>query len=145
MRSILLVEDHAIFASALVRLLRGAGDLEVTLVANTAEEALQLLPGQGFDLAVVDVYLPKMNGITLVALIHSRYPDLPCLMLSGHMLGHYVEAALNAGARGYVLKDNPGAILTAIRKVLMGGTYISKELHNAPRNRSVATRHGNGN
>ena len=94
MMSILLVEDHAIFASVLIRMLRETGDLEVTATAKTAEEALQYLPEQRFDLVLVDVYLPTMNGITLVALIHDQYPDLPCLMLSGHMLDHYVRSAL---------------------------------------------------
>jgi DNA-binding NarL/FixJ family response regulator len=138
MRSILLVEDHAIFASVLIRLLREVGDLDVTRVAKTAEEALQYLPDRKFDLVLVDVYLPKMNGINLVALIHDRYPDLPCLMLSGHMLDHYVKGALQAGARGYVLKDNPVGILAAIRKVLTGETYVSKELRNDQRNISSA-------
>ena len=92
--SILLVEDHAIFASVLIRMLRETGDLEVTATAKTAEEALQYLPERRFDLVLVDVYLPTMNGITLVALIHDQYPDLPCLMLSGHMLDHYVRSAL---------------------------------------------------
>lgn len=145
MRSILLVEDHAIFASVLIRLLRAVGDLDVARVAKSAEEALQYLTDQEYDLVLVDVSLPKMNGINLVGLIHDRYPDLPCLMLSGHMLDHYVQGALQAGARGYVLKDNPLAILAAIRLVLTGGTYISNELRDNIRSSSVAKgRNGKG-
>ena len=128
MISILLVEDHAAFASVLVRLLRRAGDLEVTEVAKTAEIALQKLPEQEFNLALVDVFLPKMSGISLVALIHDRYPDLPCMMLSGHMLDHYVQRALQAGARGYVLKDHSDEIIEGIQHILKGETYLSKEL-----------------
>ena len=114
MISILLVEDHPAFASVLVRLLRKTGHLEVTEVARTAEIALQKLPEQEFNLALVDVFLPKMSGISLVALIHDRYPDLPCMMLSGHMLDHYVQRALKAGARGYVLKDHSDEIIEGI-------------------------------
>ena len=73
MISILLVEDHPAFASVLVRLLRKSGDLEVTEVARTAEIALQKLPEQEFNLALVDVFLPKMSGISLVALIHEQH------------------------------------------------------------------------
>jgi DNA-binding NarL/FixJ family response regulator len=131
MISILLVEDHPAFASVLVRLLRKRGDLEVTEVATTAEIALQKLPEKKFNLALVDVFLPKMSGISLVALIHDRYPDLPCMMLSGHMLDHYVQRALKAGARGYVLKDHSDEILEGIQHVLKGETYLSQELRHA--------------
>jgi DNA-binding NarL/FixJ family response regulator len=71
-----------------------------------------------------------MSGITLVGLIHDRYPDLPCMMLSGHMLDYYVKLALKAGARGYALKDNSAGIIEGIRHVLRGETYVSKELQN---------------
>lgn len=128
MISILLVEDHVIFASVLVRLLRETDHLEVSMVAKTAEEALRLLPAQEFDLVLVDVYLPKISGIMLVALIHDQYPELPCVMLSGHMLNHYVKGSLKAGARGYVLKDNCERIPEAIEYVLRGKIYVSEEL-----------------
>lgn len=128
MLSVLLVEDHAIFASVLARMLLNTGNLEVTVVAGTAEEALRQLPGQQFDLALVDVFLPEMSGIGLVALIREQYPDLPCLMLSGHMLDHYVQSSLNAGAMGYVLKDKSDEILEGIQHVLQGETYVSREL-----------------
>src|SRR5215467_12470979 len=96
MISILLVEDHLIFASVIVRLLNRPEDMEVVAVASSAERALQKLSDQRFDLALVDVALPHMNGINLVSLIHDEYPDLPCLMLSGHALNHYVKRAIAA-------------------------------------------------
>ena len=128
MRSILLVEDHTTFASVLVRLLMTTKDMAITAVATTAENALQELPLQRFDLVLVDVSLPQMNGISLVSMIHDLYPNLPCLMLSGHALAHYKNRALDAGARGYILKDNAKGIIEGIRRVLSGEIYVSKEL-----------------
>jgi DNA-binding NarL/FixJ family response regulator len=128
MISILLVEDHAVFASVLVRLLGRTEDMEISKVARTAERALQELPEQKFDLVLVDVALPQMNGIGLVTLLRDQYPNLPCLMLSGHALAHYVSRALRAGARGYVLKDNAKEIVSSIRRVLRGEIYVSPEL-----------------
>ena len=128
MPAILLVEDHATFASVLVRFLETTEDLEITSVATSAESALQQLPMQKFDLVLVDVSLPQMNGIQLVRLIHAQYPNLPCLMLSGHALVHYKDRALQAGARGYILKDNADSIIEGIRSVLQGKIYISSEL-----------------
>jgi DNA-binding NarL/FixJ family response regulator len=133
MLSILLVEDHLIFAGVIVRLLKRMEDIEEVAVAKTAELALQELATQEFDLIVVDVSLPKMNGIRLVALVHDQYPDLPCLMLSGHALAHYVKRALDAGARGYILKDSSLAITEGIRRVLRGEIYVSPQLRHHDR------------
>ena len=131
MWSILLVEDHATLASVLVRLLMTTNDLQITSVATSAESALQELPMQRFDLVLVDVSLPQMNGISLVGMIRDQYPNLPCLMLSGHALAHYKNRALEAGARGYILKDNAKGIIEGIRRVLKGEVYVSKELHHS--------------
>ena len=128
MISILLVEDHVVFAKVLSRLLSTIGDMKVVTIARTAEKALQELPQQEVDLVLVDVALPEMNGISLVALLHEEYPDLPCLMLSGHALAHYVDRALRAGARGYVLKDNSLEIVKSIKHVLRGEIYVSPQL-----------------
>jgi DNA-binding NarL/FixJ family response regulator len=69
-----------------------------------------------------------MNGIDLVAALQTRRKGLPCLMLSGHSSRQYVERSMAVGARGYVLKDDIAGILEGIRRVLAGGTYISKQL-----------------
>ena len=128
MLSILLVEDHLLFAGVIVRLLKKVEDIEEVAVAKTAEIALQELDAHKFDLLLVDVSLPQMNGIRLVSVVHDQYPDLPCLMLSGHALPHYVRRALDAGARGYILKDSSLAITEGIRHVLSGEIYVSPEL-----------------
>jgi two-component system, NarL family, invasion response regulator UvrY len=127
MASILVVEDHAIFVTALVRLLHDRGRYEVTAV-RSGEEALDQLPSDQFDLALLDVSLPGVNGIDLVSRIHERQPALPCLMVSGYMAPHYVNLSMAAGARGYVLKEDISGILEAIRQVLRGGTYVSHAL-----------------
>ena len=128
MLSVLLVEDHQKFANVLIRLLDRTHSFKVTRHAATAELALEHLLDQKFDLALVDVFLPVMSGIGLVGLIHKEYPLLPCLMVSGHMLGHYVDQALAAGARGYVLKDDSAGILEGIQSIMKGKIYVSKEL-----------------
>ena len=128
MLSILLVEDHQKFANALIRFLGRTNNLKVTMHAANAELALEHLPNQKFDLALVDVFLPVMSGISLVSLMHTEYPLLPCLMVSGHMLGHYVTQSLAAGARGYVLKDDSKGLLEGIQHIMKGDIYVSKEL-----------------
>ena len=126
--SILLVEDHEAFASALLSVLNKDENLHVVAVVETAEKALERLAEAQVDLVLVDVSLPRVNGINLVAAIREKYPGLPCVMLSGHMSAEYARRALEAGARGYMIKDNPAGILEGIRNVFNGGIYVSKEL-----------------
>ncbi len=128
MTSIFLVEDHAIFAQSLLRVLREKGHWNVVAVAGSAEEALERIPELSVDLVLVDVSLPKTSGINLVLLLHKKYPDLPCVMLSGHLSPHYVRTSLEAGARGYLVKDHAEGILIGIRHILEVEIYVSEEL-----------------
>lgn len=130
MTSIFLVEDHTIFAKSLQRVLREKGKLDVVAIAGSAEEALEKIPGLDVDLVLVDVSLPKRSGISLVLILHEKYPKLPCVMLSGHLSPHYVRSSLEAGARGYLVKDRAEGILIGIRHVLEGEIYVSEELRN---------------
>jgi DNA-binding NarL/FixJ family response regulator len=133
MCSILLVEDHKIMAETLVHILRTKGQFNVADVAESAEDALEWLSEQEadlhVDLALVDVVLPRTSGIELVSMIQQKYPDIPCLMISGRSAGQYVTRSLAAGARGYVLKDDFQDVVKGIRHVLEGGTYLSEQLN----------------
>ncbi len=128
MTSILLVEDHEIFAQALLRVLRERGHIDVVAVVTSAEEALNLLPSLEVDLALIDVSLPHDSGISLVLSLRKNYPDLPCVMLSGHVSQHYARSSLEAGARGYLVKDHMEEILEGIQRVLEGEVYVSEQL-----------------
>jgi DNA-binding NarL/FixJ family response regulator len=132
MCSILLVEDHKIMAETLVRILRTKGKYHVADVAGSAEDAMDWLAAREahhpIDLALVDVVLPRTSGIDLVAMIQQKYPDLPCLMISGRSATQYVERSMAAGARGYVLKDDFQDVMKGIQRVLMGGMYISQQI-----------------
>ena len=128
MTSILLVEDHAIFAQALLRMLQERGRLEISAVAKSAEEALEKIPDLEVDLVLVDVSLPQRSGISLVIALHAKYPELPCVMLSGHASQHYARSSLAAGARGYLVKDHANEILEGIERVLQGEIYVSEEV-----------------
>jgi DNA-binding NarL/FixJ family response regulator len=132
MCSILLVEDHKIMAETLVHILNTKGKFNVADVAETAEDAMEWLSAREanrpVDLALVDVVLPRTSGIELVSMIQQKYPDIPCLMISGRSAGQYVKRSLAAGARGYVLKDDFQDVMKGIRRVLKGGTYLSKQL-----------------
>ena len=128
MSSILLIEDHMLFAQAIQRLLIRETGLEIVDIVQSGEEALKKLPGLKVDLAIIDVSLPAMSGIDVVRQIHVEFPQLRCLMLSGHLTPKYVKHSLEAGAYGYVLKDDVNGILEGIRRALDGEIYLSAAL-----------------
>lgn len=129
MLTLMLVEDNAILATTLRRFLATQENLRVVSMAPSAEAALVELERVHVDLALIDVALPGMNGIDFVATVRKLYPELKCIMLTGHIEAPYVGRALAAGAHGYVVKSNPFGILEAIRNVSAGKSYLSKDLH----------------
>lgn len=126
MTSILLVEDHEIFAQALLRVLRERGHLNVVAVAPNAADAIEKLEDLEVDLVLVDVSLPERSGISLVLHLQQSHPQLPCVMISGHVSQHYARSSLAAGARGYLVKDNADEVLRGIQRVLAGEIYVSE-------------------
>lgn len=123
-----LVEDHPLLRITLADFLCTASDLDLCGTAATAEDALATLDRDRPDVLLVDVSLPGMSGVDLVETVVERWPGLACMMLSGHAQPAHVDRAMNAGARGYILKGNPSEIPDAIRHVLAGGTYLSENL-----------------
>jgi DNA-binding NarL/FixJ family response regulator len=126
--SIFLVEDHAGFATALNNMLSQNQGLKIVAVAGTAEEALEQLPGLKVDLALIDFSLPDMTGLNLLERLHHEHPELRCAILSGHLLPQHARRALDVGARGYLIKDNPAEIITGIQCMLKGEIYVSQQL-----------------
>ena len=126
--SILLVEDHAGFAKALLNMLGQNPNLHVVAVAESAEAALRYLRETSVDLILVDYSLPDMSGVSLLEALLKEHPNMSCAMLSGHLSLQHARRALEVGARGYMIKDNPLGILNGIPRILKGEIYISEEL-----------------
>jgi DNA-binding NarL/FixJ family response regulator len=126
--SIFLVEDHAGFANALNNMLSQNQNLQIVAVAGTAEEALEQVGNLKIDLALIDFSLPDMTGLNLLERLHHEHPDLWCAILSGHLLPQHARRALDMGARGYLVKDNPTEIMTGIQCMLRGEIYVSQQL-----------------
>ena len=129
--SIFLVEDHEGFANALNNMLSQNQSLRIIARAETAQEALEHLRQVKADLVLVDFSLPDMSGVALLERLHADYPDLYCAILSGHLSPQHARRALEVGARGYLIKDNPMEILTGIQCILKGEIFVSKQLHEA--------------
>lgn len=126
---ILIVDDHPLVRDGLRTRLEGIPHFSVVAEAGTAEEALEHAASLQIDLALMDINLKGMSGIELTGRFNERYPEIAVLVLSMHDKSEYVMKAIQAGARGYVLKDSPAAdIITAIDTVMNGGIYYSAGL-----------------
>lgn len=126
--TVFIVDDFVLLHEMITEYLEMEPDLAVCGTAQSGEEALATLPERGCDLALVDVAMPGMNGIEFVRRLGELRPGFPCLMLSGHAEEVYVREAMAAGARGYVTKGDPDAIVGAIRCVLGGEVYFGEQV-----------------
>jgi len=130
--NIYIAEDHPLVAEMLGEFINALPDLQVCGAATTAQATLAQIPTLAVDLVIIDVSLPDMDGIDLLATLLAQQPTLRGLMFSGHQERSYVERALALGARGYVAKGNPPELVNAIRQVLAGAIYLSPALLAAP-------------
>jgi DNA-binding NarL/FixJ family response regulator len=127
--SVLLVDDHAIVREGLRALLQARGDLVVVGEAGDGVEALATVEQLAPDVVVMDISMPRLNGIDATAEIRRRFPKTQVVMLSVHATSEHVFRALQAGAAGYVLKESVGQeVVDAIRTVAAGRRYLSTRI-----------------
>ena len=121
-----LVDDHPLVRDGLRARLDPLPALEIVGEAGSAAEALNASETLQPDIVWADVGMKDMNGIELAALLQQRQPAARVVMLSMYDNPEFVQQALQAGARGYVLKDAPASeIVAAIEAVAAGGTFLS--------------------
>ncbi|MGE5608617.1 MAG: response regulator transcription factor, partial [Bacillota bacterium] len=114
---VLLVDDHPIVRQGLAVLINEQPDLAVCGEAGNAQDALAITAAAKPHVALIDVSLGSYDGIDLIKDLRSQHPDLLVLVLSMHDESVYAERALRAGARGYVMKNEPAEkLMSAIRR-----------------------------
>lgn len=114
-----------------VSLINAEGDLQVCAEASSAEEAFDRADVVEYDIAIVDLSLPGVNGVELIKRLLATDPDAQILVVSAHDEALYAERALRAGARGYLMKyESAKKFVEAVRKVLAGELYLSEPLRN---------------
>ncbi|MCB9777717.1 MAG: response regulator transcription factor [Alphaproteobacteria bacterium] len=121
---VFLVDDHALVRAGIRVLLESAG-MQVVGEAGSSEQAMRELP-EAVDVVVADLSLDGANGLELLKGLAARDPDLPVLILSMHDETLYAERAIQAGARGYLMKDAaPEHLRAAIEIIGNGRIYLS--------------------
>lgn len=126
MIKVLLADDHSIVRDGLRRIVEDSGDMAVVSEADDGPSALQKARDHKPDVAVLDISMPGMDGLEVIAQLQAEMPQLPILVLTMHEEEQYVVRSLSAGAKGYVTKRSaPEELVGAIRKVTSGGRHLS--------------------
>jgi DNA-binding NarL/FixJ family response regulator len=127
--SVLLVDDHALVRRGFRRMLDDDETLEVVGEASNGTEAVQLAEKLRPQVIVMDCQLPELTGVAATRIILRSHPETAILMLSMHAEDTLVRQALDAGARGYVLKNaNDLDLASAIKNVAAGKSVIDPQL-----------------
>ncbi|CAA9402434.1 MAG: Two-component transcriptional response regulator, LuxR family [uncultured Pyrinomonadaceae bacterium] len=122
---ILLAEDHETVREGIRLIIESQDDLEVVGCAGDGREAIRLAEELKPDIVLMDVSMPKLNGLLATAKLKRIMPDVKILTLTRHTDEAYLQELLQAGVDGYVLKQSASTdLLRAVRAVAAGGNYL---------------------
>jgi two-component system invasion response regulator UvrY len=126
---VLIADDHAVFRRGLRDTLAEAFSKVTFGEAKTAQETIELVRRQDWDVVILDISMPGKSGLDILDDLRRLRPKLPVLLLTMHPEQQYARRALKAGAAGYLTKDGvPEELKEAIKKIVAGGRYVSATL-----------------
>jgi two-component system response regulator DevR len=126
---VFLVDDHELVRRGIADVIEREDDMTVIGEAGTVRSAVARVHATRPDVVVLDVRLPDGTGVDACRAIRSQHPNMPCLMLTAFEDEATEEAAVLAGAQGWLLKDIRGAgLVTALRRVAAGGTMVRDDV-----------------
>jgi DNA-binding NarL/FixJ family response regulator len=126
---VVIADDHAVVAEGLRSLIDAEGDMEVVALASDGREAVAQTLEKQPDVVVMDNAMPELNGVEAARIISKRCAHTRVVMLSMYSNSVHIQRALQAGVRGYVMKESVGReLVDAIRAVQAGRRYLSKPL-----------------
>jgi two-component system invasion response regulator UvrY len=126
---ILIADDHAIVREGLKQIVAETSDMVMADEASNGHEVLSKALNHDYDLIVLDITMPGIQGLDVLKRIKEQRPRLPVLVLSMHPEEQYALRVIKAGAAGYLTKESASdELIQAIRKVSSGKKYITSSL-----------------
>jgi len=123
---ILLADDHRLFRHGIRQILESRQGFTVVAEAENGFDAVRLYQTNKPDIVLMDISMPQLNGLDATRRIVEEFPSARIVILSMHLNRRYVSAALQAGVKGYLLKDSaPDELLQAINRVMTGRFFLS--------------------
>ena len=124
-----MVDDHLIVREGIKRIINDIPDMNIIAEASNGNEAMELILKNTYDIVLLDISMPILNGLQTLKLIKKHNNKLPVLMLSMYSEKQYAMRSMKAGASGYMTKEIAAQeLVSAIRKINDGRKYISKEV-----------------
>ncbi|MGD1847419.1 MAG: response regulator [Salibacteraceae bacterium] len=124
--SIFIADDHRMFLDGLQSILQKEPDFELMGTATDGQEVLRQFKQQQPDVLLIDIAMPEMDGLEVTRKVTERYQAVRVIIVSMHNNQEFVSSSLDAGARGYLLKNTgQNELMLAVREVAAGGTYFS--------------------
>jgi DNA-binding NarL/FixJ family response regulator len=124
--TVLIADDHGLVRDGLRELLNREEDIRVVGEAGNGHEALRKIKSLQPDILLLDIMMPRLNGLETIRLIHDASIKTKIIVLSMHQKRPYIRESLKFGALGYILKTSPGAeLIEAVRTVHRGEFYFS--------------------
>jgi two-component system, NarL family, invasion response regulator UvrY len=129
MIDVLIADDHPLIRKGFRQILAEASNMYTPYEASTGREVLDVIDRKHFDIILLDITFPDMNGLHVLQELKRKHPQIPVLIISIHPEEQYAVSAMKAGARGYLTKGSaPEELLKAIEKVTGGGKWITATL-----------------
>ncbi len=126
---VIIVDDHTLFRNGLSLLLNSFDDIEVVAEASNGKEFIENLGKNDADVILMDIDMPEMNGIDATKIAIEKYPEMKIITLSMYGEGEYYYKMINAGVKGFLLKNSDiNEVKKAIQVVADGSTYFSEEI-----------------
>jgi DNA-binding NarL/FixJ family response regulator len=126
---VLCVDDHSLVRKGIVAILANEADIELVAEAANGQMAVELYREHRPDVTLMDLRMPELDGISATRLIRQEFPDAKIIALTSYDGDHDIYRALEAGVRGYLLKEMVHTeVLTAIRKVAAGQKLMSQDV-----------------
>jgi two-component system, NarL family, response regulator len=123
---VLLADDHAIVRNGVAQILNGQPGITVVAQAADGVEAVDLYARVRPDVALIDLRMPRLEGVQVVEQIRARFPDAAVVILTTYDTDDDIDLALRAGAKAYLLKDvSPHELVACVRAVRDGRTWVS--------------------
>ena len=131
-----IVDDHLLFREGLKELLSTESDLECVAAVDGSEEVVNTLKQRGADVVLLDISMPGIDGIELAKAIKSQCPETAVLIITAYAYSGYIQACIQAGVDGYLLKNTPRRqLVEAIRMVRKGESVFCAKVTDTIRHR----------